>query len=571
MKHLFSFATLAIVCLTLVCAQSVTAQWVRQNSANKDHINEVHFVDSLRGWAVGNYREGAPVTNTTDGGQTWRVQQINVVQHMGGVDFETPTKGWVVGNAGTILFTSNAGNTWVQQQSGVGNGFTFVRALGNGRAVVVGSGGVILRTSNNGTTWLPVDSKTTLFIDEVDFHSRGFGCAVGENGLILRTTDYGQTWEQIQTSNTYRLNAIAVMSETVACAVGFGGTILRTTDRGLTWTQQQANTTTNFRTVCFPSVDTGYAGGNGEVLITKNGGKTWDRRILTGEFVGSSFPTKGTGWITAAWGLIYKTTTGGEILTATTPASKLASCANDTIGMRVTISEGVGPYTYQWRNVNGTPIDTTILTKQLSSSDSSISIAPQASASYMAIVTDKRKLIDTVVFQSTVNPLPTVQIRSLQGGILEGLTDVPTSRADYQWYRVDSTAWTKLTFENKPELRPTESGTYGLKVTDNRTGCVGTSDVFTFIATSVDDDQSQREIAVSVYPNPSSNDVTIELTAGAIEKVVFVDALGAVVLEVNGNRQSILHARAAVLPAGVYMVVVETPYQRQCNRLLIQR
>jgi len=65
--------------------------------------------------------------------------------------------------------------------------------LDSGVGVVVGDAGTIVKTTNAGMTWSPLPSGTTNALYDVYFFDGTQGVAVGEQGLIRRTTD-GWSW-----------------------------------------------------------------------------------------------------------------------------------------------------------------------------------------------------------------------------------------------------------------------------------------------------------------------------------------------------------------------------------------
>jgi photosystem II stability/assembly factor-like uncharacterized protein len=58
--------------------------------------------------------------------------------------------GWAVGDAGTIINTTNGGVSWTSQTSGTTNALRDVQFVDTSNGWAVGDGGVILHTSNGG-------------------------------------------------------------------------------------------------------------------------------------------------------------------------------------------------------------------------------------------------------------------------------------------------------------------------------------------------------------------------------------------------------------------------------------
>src|SRR5436309_4348978 len=66
--------------------------------------------------------------------------------------------------------------------------------LGANIRVAVGDAGTIVRTTDGGATWKQIFSGTTAKLSGVSFPDIDTGMAVGSEGTILRTLDGGATW-----------------------------------------------------------------------------------------------------------------------------------------------------------------------------------------------------------------------------------------------------------------------------------------------------------------------------------------------------------------------------------------
>jgi photosystem II stability/assembly factor-like uncharacterized protein len=115
--------------------------------------------------------------------------------------------GWVVGENGAIAFTKTGGNIFVDQQVPEGlehtnfNDVFFGSALGLSpdlsryqlqEGYVVGDGGVILRTTDYGTTWTQLPSPTQEDLYYIHFTDSTTGWAVGANGTIVNMQRFGE-------------------------------------------------------------------------------------------------------------------------------------------------------------------------------------------------------------------------------------------------------------------------------------------------------------------------------------------------------------------------------------------
>jgi hypothetical protein len=69
-------------------------------------------VDAEHGWVVG---DGGLLLRTTDGGDTWQELPAPARTDLRAVDFLDPLEGWVAGTDGFVLHTSDGGDTWMRE------------------------------------------------------------------------------------------------------------------------------------------------------------------------------------------------------------------------------------------------------------------------------------------------------------------------------------------------------------------------------------------------------------------------------------------------------------------------
>ena len=131
----------------------------------------LQFLDEETGWVAGvrvspsTQSQSALIQKTTDGAGTWVMQETGREDILEDIFFLNTSHGWAVGENGTILHTSNGGETWMPQTSGTEE---TLRSVGfademNGWAVGGDFGvGAILHTTDGGKTWEVEDSKEKL-------------------------------------------------------------------------------------------------------------------------------------------------------------------------------------------------------------------------------------------------------------------------------------------------------------------------------------------------------------------------------------------------------------------------
>jgi len=249
-------------------------QWHAQDSGTSLDLEDLDFVDASRGWVVG---DSGTILHTENGGTSWTAQSSGTAADLTSVDFLDDQNGWAVGE--TVIRTTDGGGSW--QTVGVGAGvlLTDVCFPTPSAGWIAGDNGVILATTDAGATWHPQASGTSNGLFAVDFVDAQHGWAtVADYGAGLRTQDGGITWTPMSTGSIYVLLDIDFITPQTGWAVGMFGAIVRTSDGGLTWQEQQgvhppdwlygvsAVGTQNAWTV-------GFAG---KVMRTTDGGSQWE-------------------------------------------------------------------------------------------------------------------------------------------------------------------------------------------------------------------------------------------------------------------------------------------------------
>jgi photosystem II stability/assembly factor-like uncharacterized protein len=140
--------------------------------------------------------------------------------------------------------------------------------------------------------------------------------ASGSDSTVLRTEDGGSTWNKLTvTSDKLDFRDIDAIDERTAYVLAIGNgeasRIYKTTDTGATWTLQFKNTEAKafYDAMSFWDANHGIVIGDsiaGEfcILITDNGGRTWDR--VPGQSMPAALPNEGafaaSGTNIAVWG-----------------------------------------------------------------------------------------------------------------------------------------------------------------------------------------------------------------------------------------------------------------------------
>jgi photosystem II stability/assembly factor-like uncharacterized protein len=259
-------------------------------------LTKLFFLDSLTGFVAG--RQGT-IVKTTDGGRTWLPQTSNINTDIIDVYMLNDRYGWALSYVSFVdttawygaifLKTTNGGESWLNEQFPVkGIYLNSVRFLDSLHGWVGGQSGTLLETSDGGTSWHPaaVDSSffANLTISKIRFYSPSYGFAVGGrldlSGVVWRTTNGGQRWIAKSVSPEPVLDIHRIDSLNIIGVVGdleYGAGFIRTADGGENWEYETLNifgqpTSLSFRTTTEVWSPLGFVQ---RLMYTKDAGTTW--------------------------------------------------------------------------------------------------------------------------------------------------------------------------------------------------------------------------------------------------------------------------------------------------------
>lgn len=218
------------------------------------------------------------------------------------ISFVNPNTGWIAQYSGIIYKTTNAGNNWTNVLTSSAFPFGKFRSLG--------------------------------------FFNSQFGLLGTLNPVnpLYRTTNGGQNWSivgNIPSPVPYGICGMSVVDSNTAYAVGryaAPANVIKTTDKGASWTSivMDQNLVRSLVDCYFWSADSGivvggyntssYSNGYAVVMITYNGGATWQRVFISnraGEWCWKiSFVSKQIGYVSierhSGFSYFLKTTNGGQ-------------------------------------------------------------------------------------------------------------------------------------------------------------------------------------------------------------------------------------------------------------------
>lgn len=223
--------------------------WQQVSTPTLPRLTYVKFFDAANGVATGYGSSFYPsgLFTTTDGGKSWQPIGSSQTSTWLAADFVSSESGLLAGVQGarsvvlerklrTVTATADTRNPRALLIDGASKGW------------MVGDHGMVLTTSDSGATWQPPAAEP-LAIDpttrrqwcwhSVAVQGSHVWLAGGPGSVIARSADGGATWSTTATGLRAPINKLCFVDERRGWSVGELGTILSTTDGGRTWRRQR--------------------------------------------------------------------------------------------------------------------------------------------------------------------------------------------------------------------------------------------------------------------------------------------------------------------------------------------
>ena len=286
--------------------------WFSQTSGTPFiNLQSVFFISPLTGWVAG---EGGTILKTTNGGINWASQNSGTTYYLRSVHFIDTVMGLAAGgyNNRIILKTTDGGNNWSTKLTQSAGDIYTIQFTTISTAWGIGIT-QFLKSTDGGDSWVLQPTGGPYGFYSLFFPTVSIGFTAGASGVIKKTINGGNNWNVVTTGTSEGLWAIHFTSG-IGWAVGNQGTIINSLDGGSNWNTQTSGVTVNLKTIFFITQSKGWtAGQGGTILHSTNGGNNWEPQNsgTSNELHSLYFISEDTGWTVGNGGTILKTTNGG--------------------------------------------------------------------------------------------------------------------------------------------------------------------------------------------------------------------------------------------------------------------
>lgn len=198
-----------------------------------------------------------------------------------------------VGEGSTVMISEDAGDSWqiILHPAGFTNEYICktVYFINENVGFVGGSHNSLLRTTNGGYTWIKVLNDSSIHyqwcFNSIDFSNQYRGFAINESYEIYKTENSGLTWEELNLNTYFSPTTVSFLDENHGFITGSRtDKFIRTINGGLTWDSigkpEGLPENNYFQGLKFINDSIGFMqvdeADRGEIYRTENGGDSWN-------------------------------------------------------------------------------------------------------------------------------------------------------------------------------------------------------------------------------------------------------------------------------------------------------
>ncbi len=310
----------------LLMSDTYTQKWFRKPLTNWQTWHDVKFYDAAHGFVVGDH---GTILRTTDGGSTWSEGDVGLHLPMHSLAIPSADKMFVVGENGSFFRSADSGTSWSRVDMGTTRNLNAIYFENSQNGVIVGDSALMYRTWDGGSHWKKIES----------IKSNDLNCAVtsgryvvaGGLDYLVGILDTSVIWTYkhplppILPPRHVSFNALATNDTSWWWAAGDNGTVVGSTPDGVqpfTWVN--IPNAGRLRSIFAPGDSELYAGGDGgKIYYSTNRGSQWFTQYTADshDLYGMTFTGAGNGYAVGSGGTILATSSAGTVTDVHSPGA----------------------------------------------------------------------------------------------------------------------------------------------------------------------------------------------------------------------------------------------------------
>tara|TARA_Y100000589_G_scaffold101381_1_gene95611 strand:+ start:425 stop:1441 length:1017 start_codon:yes stop_codon:yes gene_type:complete len=254
---------------------------------------DIDFIDENKGFLVGTNRL---IMETDDGGKSWEKRSLDISSEENfrllDIDFKGE-EGWLIGQPSLVMHTVDAGKNWTRLSLGnklPGQPF-LITTVDNNSAELATTAGAIYQTKDSGESWeaVVVDASGSGGVRDLRRTNNGDYVSVSSLGNFFSTLQKdSDTWIAHQRASSKRVQSIGFNPDGNLWMLSRGAEIrFNDDDEDLeSWTKPIIPILNGYNYLDMgwdPNGDIWAGGGNGTLIVSKDGGKNWESDPVASE------------------------------------------------------------------------------------------------------------------------------------------------------------------------------------------------------------------------------------------------------------------------------------------------